>query len=151
MSFSRRRFLGFSAGAGVLLSAGRQAALLLAQQVNSSPAPSRVLEPWSDLPQPYPYSAARSAVALIKGDDRRKNVHDALVAIDEQIKPNLGRKRYVVIKINGVSPERQIACTHADVLHGVLDYLGPRFKGPVVIAESSARETREAYEAFGYR
>jgi uncharacterized protein (DUF362 family) len=103
------------------------------------------------LPQPYPYATSRSTVALVHGDNRRKNIHDALLAIDEQIKPNLKRKKYVVIKVNGVSGERQIACTHADAMHGVLDYLGPRFNGPVVIAESSAGETWEAYEAFGYR
>ena len=32
----------------------------------------------------------------------------------------------------------QLACTHADALRGILDYLAPRFKGPVTIAESAA-------------
>jgi uncharacterized protein (DUF362 family) len=45
---------------------------------------------------------------------------------------------------------RQLAASHVDVMHGILDYLGPRFKGPVVIAESSAGDTNVGYENFGY-
>ena len=40
--------------------------------------------------------------------------------------------------------------THADAINGILDFLGPRWKGPVVIAESSAGNTWNAYEQFGY-
>jgi uncharacterized protein (DUF362 family) len=38
-----------------------------------------------------------------------------------------------------------------DAIHGILDFLAPRFKGPVVIAESSAGFTTEGYDHFGYR
>jgi len=41
-------------------------------------------------------------VSLIKGDSRRKNIFDALVAIDDQIRPALKTKKYVFVKINGV-------------------------------------------------
>ncbi len=92
----------------------------------------------------------RSTVALVKGDQRRKLVHDALAAIDDQIRPALKRKKYVVIKPNNVSTVRQLAATHADALQGILDYLEPRFKGPVVIAESSAGETMQGFENFKY-
>ena len=37
-----------------------------------------------------------------------------------------------------------------DTLQGILDFLEPRFKGPVVIAESSAGYTTEGYNNFGY-
>jgi uncharacterized protein (DUF362 family) len=89
-------------------------------------------------------------VALIHGEDRRKNVHDALVAIDGQVRPKLQRKKYVIIKPNGVAAHNPFSCTSADALRGVLDYLAPRFKGPVVIAESSAEDTLEAYESCQY-
>lgn len=92
----------------------------------------------------------RSAVSLVKGEDRRKNIFDALVAIDDQIRPVLARRRYVIIKPNFVSSSNQLAATHADAIRGILDYLAPRFKGPVVIAESSAQETLEAFENFHY-
>ena len=44
---------------------------------------------------PYALQAAaetRSTVSLVKGDSRRKNVTDALTAIDDRIKPFIRRK-----------------------------------------------------------
>jgi uncharacterized protein (DUF362 family) len=102
------------------------------------------------LPDPVIPIARRSAVALVKGDSRRKNVTAALLAIDDQIAPLLKRKKYVVIKPNDVSVNNQLASTHVDAINGILDYLEPRYKGPVVIAESSAGDTMFAYESFKY-
>jgi len=92
----------------------------------------------------------RSAVALVRGEDRRKNVTQALLAVDDQIRPALKRKKYVLIKPNGVAVKNQLGSTHADALRGILDYLEPRWKGPVVIAESSRDDTWDAYENFGF-
>ena len=92
----------------------------------------------------------RSTVSLIKGDDRRKNVYQALMAIDHKIAPQLKRKKYVVIKPNNVSTTTQLASTHTEALCGILDYVSERFHGPVIIAESSAGNTLEGFEAFGY-
>ncbi len=113
--------------------------LLLAQE----PLPEYV-------PQPVIPYERRATVALVKGEERRKMVHDALVAIEEQIRPMLKRKKYVVIKPNNVSTVNQLAATHADTLRGILDFLAPRFKGPVVIAESSAGDTMQGFENFKY-
>jgi uncharacterized protein (DUF362 family) len=95
--------------------------------------------------------AGRSAVALIRGEDRRKNVTQALIAIDDQIRPALKRKKYVLIKPNCVAVKNQLGSTHADALRGIFDYLEPRWKGPVVIAESSRDDTWDAYENFGHK
>jgi aryl-alcohol dehydrogenase-like predicted oxidoreductase len=46
----------------------------------------------------------RAKVSLIKGDNRRKNIYDALVAIDDQIRPALKARKYVLIKPNGSRP-----------------------------------------------
>ena len=94
--------------------------------------------------------AAKSVVSLVRGEDRRKNVAEALSLVEDQILPVLRRKKYVVVKPNLVSTIQQLATTHTDAVHGILDFLGPRFKGPVVIAESSAGNTFTAYEQFGY-
>jgi uncharacterized protein (DUF362 family) len=91
-----------------------------------------------------------SQVALVKGDDRRKNVCAALVAIDDQLRPKLRDKKYVVIKPNVVNTSIQLASTHADALRGIIEYLAPRFRGPIVIAESSAGDTLQGYESFLY-
>jgi uncharacterized protein (DUF362 family) len=109
---------------------------------------------WFPLPgqaaQTAPAPGPRPVVSLVKGDSRRKNVTAALEAIDQQIRPVLRTKKYVVIKPNNVSTTNQLAATHAETLHGILDYLAPRFKGPVVIAESSAGETMQGFESFHY-
>ncbi len=101
-------------------------------------------------PDPFPAVAARSTVSLVHGDDRRKNVYEALAAIDEQIKPKLKSKKYVVIKPNNVATNNQLAATHADALRGILDYLEPRFKGPIIIAESSAGNTMTGFDFYKY-
>lgn len=94
---------------------------------------------------------ARSTVSVVEGNDRRKNIAAALEAIDDQILPALRLKKYVVIKPNFVSTTNQLASTHPGAVHGILDYLEPRFKGPVMVAEASAGDTMEAFEEFGYR
>ena len=91
----------------------------------------------------------RSRVALIHGEDRRRNVYESLKAIEDRIAPAIRRKDRIVVKPNDVSTRNPLAVTHADALRGILDFLEP-FGKPVVIAESSAGNTYEAYEAFGY-
>jgi uncharacterized protein (DUF362 family) len=50
----------------------------------------------------------------------------------------------VLIKPNDVNPGSQLACTHADALHGILDYLAPRSKGQVTTGET----LRGGFKAF---
>ena len=93
----------------------------------------------------------RSVVSLVKGDSRRKNIAEALTAIDDQIKPFITRKKSVVIKVNNVSTTNQLAASHADAIHGILDYLQPRYrKLPVFVAESSAGDSLRGFENFKY-
>jgi uncharacterized protein (DUF362 family) len=111
--------------------------------------------PGQEIPPPvpafpvFPY-AARSPVSLVKGEDRSKNVIEALTAVDREIGPALKRKKYVVIKINNVSTSNQLAATHVDALRGILEYLGPRFKGKVTIVESSAADSLDGFEHYKY-
>ncbi len=101
-------------------------------------------------PEPFPGLERKSTVALIQGDDRRKNVYNALMAIDKDLQPKLKARKYVVIKPNFVNTVNQLAASHADGVRGILDYLSERFRGPVVIAEASAGDTRQGYENFKY-
>ena len=55
-------------------------------------------------------------VSLVHGDDRRKNVYDALMLVDDQIRPALQRKKYVLLKPNCVTATNQLGSTHADAL-----------------------------------
>ncbi|MBZ5581629.1 MAG: DUF362 domain-containing protein [Acidobacteriia bacterium] len=111
---------------------------LLAMAAGALPAASQI---------PY---GQRAVVSLVQGEDRRKNVYNALVAVDDQIRPALKRKKYVLIKPNTVAVNFQLGSTHADALRGILDYLEDRFRGPIVIADSSKDATRDAYENFHY-
>jgi len=133
--FSRRRFLQ-ATGTGLLLAPARQ--------LSSQAPPALSVAP---MVKEFP---GLSRVSIIQGADRRKNVCAALAAIDDQILPKLRQKKYVVIKPNIVNTVNQLASTHADALRGIVDYLAPRFRGPVVIAEASAGDTLEGYENFHY-
>lgn len=96
-----------------------------------------------------PAYGKRARVSLIQGEDRRRNVYQTLKAIEKQIKPVLKRKKYVIIKPNDVSARNSLASTNADALRGILDFLEP-YKKQVTIAEASAGNTRNAFEAFHY-
>jgi uncharacterized protein (DUF362 family) len=98
----------------------------------------------------FPPLERRATVALIQGNDRRKNVYNALMAVDTQIEPVMRTRKYVVIKANFVNTVNQMAASHADAMRGILDYLAERFRGPVVIAESSAGETQQGFENFKF-
>ena len=130
--FSRRDFLWTTAAFAAATAAAR------AQQTAALAAPA------STPP------VRRSVVAVSNGTGRRKNICEALVAIEDQILPVLKTKKHVVLKPNIVSTNNQLASTHLDSLNGILDFLGPRFKGPVFIAESSAGYTTEGFNNFGY-
>jgi uncharacterized protein (DUF362 family) len=98
----------------------------------------------------FKYSDSRPKVSIIKGENRRKNIFDALVAIDDQIRPGLKNRKYVLIKPNGMDPSRQLISTTADTIHGILDYLAPRFKGPVVVAECGGTKAKQATDELGW-
>ncbi len=130
---SRRRFLWTAAGAAA---ASR---LAFSEQAPFAATPA------SAAPD------SKSVVSLARGESRRKNVCEALVEIEDQILPKLKQKKYAVIKPNIVNTVNQLAATHVDALNGILDFLAPRFKGPVIIAESSAGNTFDGYENFRYQ
>ncbi|MFB3777645.1 MAG: DUF362 domain-containing protein [Bryobacteraceae bacterium] len=92
----------------------------------------------------------RSVVSLVQGDNRQANVYKALMAVDDQIRPKLAAAKRVLIKPNNVGVEEPLCATHADTLRAILEYLGPRFKGPLTIAESSARDTWTGYRNYKY-
>jgi hypothetical protein len=129
-SLSRRHFLWTAAG--VLGAAG----LARADEPAANPTAAT--------------AARKPAVAIAAGQSRRENICQSLVAIEDRIMPVLRTKKCVVIKPNIVNTGNQLASTHVDALHGILDFLGPRFKGPVVIAEASAGFTTEGYDHFHY-
>ena len=100
--------------------------------------------------EPFPELDRKATVALTHGNSRRRNVYDALMAVDGDLQPILKTRKYVVIKPNFVNTVNQLAASHVDAMRGILDYLSERFQGPVVIAESSAGNTQQGYENFRF-
>jgi len=91
----------------------------------------------------------KSHVALIKGNDRYDNIVQALALIEDEI--DLSDKKRVLIKPNFVSTRRQLAATHVDAVRAVLDWLRPRYDGPITIGEGAATsDTFDGYRNFGY-
>jgi uncharacterized protein (DUF362 family) len=153
MSVTRRSFF---ARAGAVAAA--QGLALQAQQTPAprpkAPGPGTNYDPHAgtaDAAKEFVYFDRRSKVSLIKGENRRKNIYDALLEIDDQIRPGLQAKKYVFVKLNGVDPVgRQLGSTSHDALRGVLDYLAPRFKGPVVVGDSSDFPGKRTVSEFGW-
>jgi len=101
--FTQKLF--YLAGAGALAGAASQGRIQAQQEIPPA-VPANPI---------YPYEA-RSPVALLKGEDRRKNVTQALLAVDREIGPAIKRKKYVVIKIKQRLTTNQLAATHVDAL-----------------------------------
>jgi uncharacterized protein (DUF362 family) len=148
MAVTRRSFF---ARAGAIATA--QGLVLQAQQkppVDPGATPQDPRMGTGNVARLFQYSDRRAKVSLIQGDSRRKNVYEALAAIDDQIRPGLAARKYVLIKPNGLDPSRQLISTQAEAIHGILDYLAPRFKGPVVVAENGGTAARQALSDFGW-
>jgi len=128
----------FASGALALMGGGR----LFAQH---PPKPALELP----LPPIVP-STRHSAVSLVRGDSRRKAIHDSLMGIDREMIQGLKHKKSVLIKVNFTAVTNQLASTHRDAVAGILDYLGPRFKGPVAIGEAASNNTLAGFDNFNY-
>ena len=146
--FSRRNLFHVAGAAAGAMLGGRLATAQQPQPAGQAVRPVR--REAGPHPDPFPPLATRSTVSLIQGGDRRKNVYEAMLAIDDQIRPKLKNKKYILIKPNNVTTTNQLGATHADALRGILDYFSTRFKGPVIIAESSAGNTMQGFENFKY-
>jgi uncharacterized protein (DUF362 family) len=92
----------------------------------------------------------QSKVALIKGNDRRDIILQALKKIEDQVVPVIGNKK-VLVKPNFVRTDSQLAATHVDEIRAILDFLKPHVKQQVIIAESPARgSAMVGFQNFNY-
>jgi uncharacterized protein (DUF362 family) len=91
-------------------------------------------------------------VALIKGNDRREIVYQALKKIEDEVLASIGDKKKILIKPNFVITSRQLAATHVEAVRGILDFLKPHFKHQIIIGESTiSREgTFDGFKNYGY-
>jgi uncharacterized protein (DUF362 family) len=78
-----------------------------------------------------------SNVGLVKGNDARDNTFNALKNIEEEIMASLEGKKRILIKPNFVVVNNPLSATSVDSVRGILDFIKPRFKGPIEIGEAS--------------
>jgi uncharacterized protein (DUF362 family) len=141
-----RRSLFQLAGAAALLRKS-----LSAQQAPAAPAaPPQRRVGTGGHPESFPGPESRSTVAIQHGEDRRKNAYLAMKAIDKDLQAKIKGRKYIVIKPNFVNTVNQLAASHVDTMRGIVDYFAETSKLPVVIAESSAGDTKQGYENFKY-
>ena len=87
-------------------------------------------------------------VALVKGDDRKKNIRNALELVAGDINPQ-GRRP--VIKVNFVSTYVPLCATHPDAVRAVVEFLKDRGEKNIVVAEAASMGTTPmGYEKYGY-
>jgi len=66
-------------------------------------------------------------VGLVKGNDCRDIVYQALKKIEDEVITSIGDKK-ILIKPNFVITSRQLAATHVNAVRGILDFLTPHHK-----------------------
>jgi uncharacterized protein (DUF362 family) len=89
-----------------------------------------------------------SNVSLIKGNDARDNTFKALKNIEEEIMISLEGKKRILIKPNFVVVNNPLCATSVDAVRGILDFIRPRFKGPIDIGEATVSNAR-GLEGYG--
>ncbi len=99
---------------------------------------------------PVPLKPAPPAnVSLIKGDDRRQIIHEALRKIEDSILAGIADKT-LLIKPNMAVPKNPLAVTHVDAVRAVLEFIAPHFKKQILIGESGVFSALEGYRNNGY-
>ena len=87
-------------------------------------------------------------VALVKGDDRKANIRQALELVADDI--DLKGQR-PVIKVNFVSTYRPLSATHPDAARAVVEFLKDRGEKDIVVAEGATEGTTpRGFREYGY-
>jgi uncharacterized protein (DUF362 family) len=93
-----------------------------------------------------------SKVSLVKGNDCRDNTFNALMNIEDDIMASLEGKKRILLKPNFVNTNKALCATRVEAVRAILDFLKPRWKGPIEIGESpwSKNGTFEGFKNYGY-
>jgi uncharacterized protein (DUF362 family) len=101
-----------------------------------------------------------SNVSLVKGNDARDNTFNALKNIEDEIMTSLEWKKRILIKPNFVVVTNPLCATGVDTVRGILDFIKPRFNGPIEIGETTisgapdfnmgSGTTYDGFKKYGY-
>ncbi len=94
--------------------------------------------------------AGNARVSLVKGNDRREIIHQALQLIEDDVRAAMDRKKRVLIKPNMAVDNNPLAVTPVDAVRAVLEFIKPRCRKPIMVAESGVLNTAAGFKANGY-
>ena len=87
-------------------------------------------------------------VALVRGDDRKANVRNALERISEEISP---KGRRPIIKVNFVSTYKPLSATHPEAVRAIVEFLKDRGENNIGVAEAATvGTTARGFREYGY-
>jgi uncharacterized protein (DUF362 family) len=89
-------------------------------------------------------------LSLVKGGDRRDIIFESLKLIEDDVRAAVDRKKRVLIKPNMAVSQNPLAVTHVDAVRAVLEFLRPRCRKPILVAESGVLNTGEGFRNNGY-
>jgi uncharacterized protein (DUF362 family) len=102
------------------------------------------------MPTEKPPFDASPCLSLVRGRDRRELVYHSLKLIEDDVWAAVDRKKRVLIKPNMAVDKNPLAVTHVDATRAVLDFLRPRCRKPIVVAESGVLNTGDGFRNNGY-
>ncbi len=103
-------------------------------------------------PASRPATGPPARVALTAGEHRGDAVLAALRMIEDDIRRAMRNKRRVLLKPNMVCIHTPLACSHAECLEAVLDFLSPMVKEDIILGDSPAGgRATEGFETLDYR
>lgn len=141
---NRRDILrGFGLGALGLTLGGKSFGPAIARAAAGSPLVGKG--------QLYKKEAGPAKVSLVRGNDCRDIVYQALKNIEDEVLASVGNKK-ILVKPNFVSTNHQLAATHVDAIRGILDFLKPHYKNQILVGESTPSRggTFEGFRNYGY-
>lgn len=89
-------------------------------------------------------------VILETGESRREVVRVAAERLGENFVDRIKSAETILIKVNLVHHEHQLASTHIDAVRGVLDVIRLHGRAQVFVGDASFHGTASAFEHFGY-
>ncbi len=92
-----------------------------------------------------------SKVSLVKSSDHKTGVTNCLNNLKSDLKTKLSEVKQVVIKINFVNTEPEIATTPFEAVKNFVEFVQPFYNGEIVITEeATSGDTMAAFKKYGY-
>ena len=89
-------------------------------------------------------------VVLETGEDRRKMVRAAMEGLGDELFSRCRAAQSILLKVNLVHHENQLASTHVDAVRGALDAIRAISSVKVFVGDASYFGTKAAFRHFGY-